>query len=178
MHVIHVAATLAVAAVLAAGTAGATGNAWREGGTPEGGSVAALARSPDGTFYAGTPAGVFTSRDAITWQHGGAFPGLSEDPDVTAIAAPSDATAFAIVAQRLFKSSDAGASWERVGDGIDPAAVVESVAARQGHSDVVYAGTYFNRTARVYRSDNGGRTWSPTAYGLDEGGPPNVITVD
>ncbi len=58
----------------------------------------------------------------------------------------------------LWRSVDAGASWERVGENIEGAvmAVAVSIAERAGEQGVVYAGT---EPSAVYRSENGGETW-------------------
>lgn len=56
----------------------------------------------------------------------------------------------------LFRSTDAGGPWERVGGATLPAAVT-SVAVSPHDPDVVYAGT---EPSGVYRSTDGGDTWS------------------
>lgn len=58
----------------------------------------------------------------------------------------------------LWRSLDAGASWERVGDNIDGAVMAVAVAAaeRAGEHGVVYVGT---EPGAVYRSEDGGDTW-------------------
>ena len=61
--------------------------------------------------------------------------------------------------QGLWKSEDAGATWELVGDGIshpEIMAVAVSRAERAGDRGVVWAGT---EPSRLFRSDNGGKTW-------------------
>jgi len=175
----HIATTAAVAAVLTAGAAGAAPNVWEEAGTPQGGPVFALAHGPDGTLYAGTMAGVFTSRDGVAWQRAGTFPESSDDPRVDALVAPNETTAYAVAAGWLFKSLDAGTSWRRIGHGIDTASGVTSVAVAADRPDVVYAGTAPSwTTGHVYRSADGGKTWAATEYGVEEGFPPYVIAVD
>ncbi|MDX6379407.1 MAG: hypothetical protein QOI57_431 [Rubrobacteraceae bacterium] len=58
----------------------------------------------------------------------------------------------------LWRSVDAGASWERVGENIDGAvmAVAVSAAEQAGEHGVAYAGT---EPSAVYRSEDGGNTW-------------------
>jgi hypothetical protein len=59
----------------------------------------------------------------------------------------------------LWRSMDAGDSWERVGEDVisDPVmAVAVSAVERSGERGVVYAGT---EPSAVYRSEDGGETW-------------------
>ncbi|HEY6540709.1 MAG TPA: glycosyl hydrolase [Ktedonobacteraceae bacterium] len=59
----------------------------------------------------------------------------------------------------LWRSQDAGETWEQVGPGIEHesvTAVAVSTTERAGHSAVVYAGT---EPSTLYRSEDGGNTW-------------------
>jgi hypothetical protein len=61
--------------------------------------------------------------------------------------------------QGLWRSDDAGASWERTGANIEHPfvnAVAVSLTERAGDAGVVYAGT---EPTALYRSEDGGRTW-------------------
>ena len=171
---IATAACIALLAVVA--LAGAGGAAWQQSAAPEGGRVQTLVRGADGTVYAGTVAGVFTSSNGANWRPGGRFPGVKDDADVTSIATADGTTAYALVGGRLFRSIDAGATWRRIAGAAWADAEVVSVAASSDGPDVVYAGTW--SPPRVYRSSDGGHTWSTTAYGREEGVYPNALVVD
>lgn len=56
----------------------------------------------------------------------------------------------------LWRSDDAGRTWDPVGAGISPAEIT-AVAVSSPELSVVYAGT---EPSAVFRSDNGGETWS------------------
>lgn len=61
--------------------------------------------------------------------------------------------------QGLWRSADAGASWQAVGEGIahgEIMAVAVSPSDRRGNTGVVYAGT---EPSALFRSDNGRTTW-------------------
>ncbi|HEV2235586.1 MAG TPA: glycosyl hydrolase, partial [Ktedonobacterales bacterium] len=61
--------------------------------------------------------------------------------------------------QGLWRSDNAGASWEHVGAGIAQQAVTAvavSLTERAGDHGVVYVGT---EPSRLYRSEDGGSTW-------------------
>jgi len=65
--------------------------------------------------------------------------------------------------QGLWRSANAGATWERVGPGIEHQsvmAVAVSTTERAGGSGVVYAGT---EPSALYRSEDGGSTWQDLA---------------
>jgi hypothetical protein len=57
----------------------------------------------------------------------------------------------------LYRTSDAGSTWQRIGDGIPASETVLSLAFSPGQPGVVYAGA----GKRVYRSTNGGQTFVP-----------------
>ena len=62
----------------------------------------------------------------------------------------------------LWRSTDAGETWERVGEGVSGAvtAVAVSRSERAGGHGVVYAGT---EPSALYRSEDGGETWRELA---------------
>ena len=173
IRIAHICAAAVIGVLAAAVAAGASPESWHEPGTPEGGSVYSLVQGADGAYYAGTQAGLYTSRDGSTWQLAGAFPGAAGDAGVDGIAAPFGTTVYAASDGMLFKSTDGGRRWRRSDAGIR---YVGAVGAAPGAPNVVFAGSWWPRA--VYRSVDGGRTWMRTSYGIDEGGPPNAVVAD
>lgn len=130
---------------------------------PHGGTVTALERGPDGTFYAGTGGnGVFASVDGgTTWQRRGG--GLPTDVGVSGIAAsPTNATRVYLSswAHGAYRSDDAGLSWRR----IHHTSTVMDVAVDPVNPDIVILG---NASSQTLRSTDGGTTWTALA-------PPNT----
>ncbi len=80
------------------------------------------------------------------------------DPDTFFVCTASSATAFP---GRLFKSTDAGATWIRREAGL-PDFGLETVRVDPSDSRLVYAGTLVG----LYRSTNGGVTWERWGEGL------------
>jgi hypothetical protein len=68
----------------------------------------------------------------------------------------------------VYKSTDGGASWNAVNDGLPPihpgSAPVSALKLDAKNSDTLYAATYNG----VYKSTNGGTTWSAANSGLTE----------
>jgi hypothetical protein len=110
----QIVAAVALGVLLSAAAVAAAPSGWHEPGNPEGGAVLALDQGADGTFYAGTPVGVFSSADGVTWQRGGSFPGVAEDTEATGLDATSGRTVYAVAGGALFRSDDAGASRRRL----------------------------------------------------------------
>ncbi len=83
---------------------------------------------------------------------------------------PDDAdVVYAGTLNGIFKSTDAGATWDVASKGLGPAgAWVHTLVAT---SDAVYAGTESNG---VYKSTDGGATWVPSSKGLP---PPEEYTT-
>ena len=73
----------------------------------------------------------------------------------------------------MYKSTDAGASWAAANTGL-PGVGYNVIAIDPTRHATVYAGVYFNNPA-VYRSSDGGTTWSGFADGLDVyAAPPRI----
>jgi ligand-binding sensor domain-containing protein len=66
---------------------------------------------------------------------------------------------FAAAEEGLFRTTDDGASWQRLGGALD-GEDVEAVLV--GPDGKVYAGTFHG----VFRSDDGGESWTSLAAGL------------
>ena len=140
---------------------------------PSAGAVRALAQDPaSGTLYAGTYAGgVFRSTDAgASWTsvapeiRGQTINALAVDPS-----APR--TVFAgTFSSGVWRSADGGASWKRVlfggKDLPDRHATINAVAIDPVNPRVVYAATDAGFNAGVWRSADGGGTWSLATAGL------------
>lgn len=97
-------------------------------------------------------------------------------------------------ASQLWKSTDNGASWSVISDGI-PAAGVTNIAIDPSNSNILYALTgdadqaiYHPSTRGLYKSTNGGGTWAVTALNSTNSGSlltniivhpttPNIVLV-
>ena len=76
---------------------------------------------------------------------------------------------------RLFKSSDGGATWTAVSGGGLPDEIVISLAFDPTDADVLYAGL---ERESLYKSTDGGATWSPSRTGLPSGWTVEGIAID
>jgi photosystem II stability/assembly factor-like uncharacterized protein len=153
------AAWLLPAAELTAGT-----GVWTGGG-PEGGKVVQFLANPAAPdlLYAQTATNaIFLQRTGSTkWQRAG----LSLPPLIRDVALATDGTLYAAEAStpRLWRSVDHGATWE---ERPAPAAVDElrSIAAAGGMPSRVYlTASKYGAGVRLYRSDDGGSSWSSIA---------------
>jgi photosystem II stability/assembly factor-like uncharacterized protein len=138
---------------------------------PIGGAVRSLAVDPStpSTVYAGTEQGVMKSTDAgTTWR--AANKGISKTV-VTGfvIDHANPATVYVATWDGVFKSFDAGANWNRCGL---PGFTMLSIAADPYNSRVLYAaGSRVEPYAsHVFRTTDGGKTWTPIDEGLPRGG--------
>jgi photosystem II stability/assembly factor-like uncharacterized protein len=70
---------------------------------------------------------------------------------------------------RIFKSADGGTSWEALGKDIADFPLVGSLAIDPTRSGVLYAGRFPSEPAEetgLFRSVDGGKTWTPSAHGI------------
>ena len=154
---------MAIAVLLAADEALGGDGEWTSNG-PDGGPVVALDFDPtaNGTVYALTRHnGVFSMSDpASGWTT--AHSGLPVSGP-TGMAVAVDGTLYAAFSgsdSGLFRSSDAGTSWQEVLDAAISAVVVDPTVAGS-----VYAAT---GESRVFRTTDSGSTWASSAIGLPE----------
>ncbi len=137
---------------------------WTSGG-PYGGIIADLVIDPatPTTLYVGTVTGLFKSTDAgATWSPVvDARLGFIE-ADVLAIAESAPDTIYSSDVDGIFKSTDGGTSWSRY-DQLAQAGVVE-LAVDPSAPETLFAGTH---SGEVYRSDNGGESWTVRSNGLE-----------
>ena len=115
-----------------------------------------------GRLYVGTENNVFRSENgAGDWQ---ATTGIPDDTQVLALGI--DPRAYSVVyagtyGKGVYKSGDYGASWQPVNSGLGSLYVYHVLPDPQV-ANRVYAAT----ANRVYRSDNGGGSWTLSAAGL------------
>lgn len=150
-------------------------NAWKSGG-PHVTYVDALAIHPHdpSTLYAATREGVAVSRDAgATWRDAGA---LGEPAFDLAIDPVTPSTMYAATHCQLHKSVDGGASWTPLGiqAGARRSCDFQRLAIDPRDPDVVYAASFGDSEGcpgcyrgSVYRSADGGVTWTDVAADLD-----------
>ena len=191
-------AILGIAALLTIG--GATpvkpdllsGLVWRNIGPFRGGRIAAVSGviGESGTFYAGLPAGGIwkTTSAGETW-----YPVFDSIKEVSSIGsvevAPSDPNVIYAgagdkvngggvnVGNGIYKSEDAGATWRHLG--LDDSRVIPSILVDPKNPDLVLAAAEGNLVAKsenrgVYRSTDGGRTWTKTLYINDSTGVQKI----
>lgn len=141
--------------------------AWRGLG-PGHGAVRRLAFAAGGrTVYAATTdGGIHRSDDGgATWRAAAA--GLGARNDVYVITPAGDDGRTLVAApweEGILRTTDGGSSWRRANDGLPTASglswpEIRSLASDRGSPEILYAGGAFN----VFRSSDGGATWSPTA---------------
>ena len=97
---------------------------------------------------------LLASRDAgRTWLKVGALPHSGESVSAL-VADPTDATTLYLVSRGIFKSVDAGRTWERIYSAVDKRPA-DALAVDPFDSKVLYALV----RGRLRKSENGGRTW-------------------
>jgi photosystem II stability/assembly factor-like uncharacterized protein len=179
-----------------------SGLVWRNVGPFRGGRVAAVtgAIGEPGVFYAGLPLGGVwkTSNAGHTWYP--VFDSVKEASSVGAIeVAPSDTNVIYVgmgdmitggginEGNGVYKSTDAGRTWTHLG--LDATRQIPSILVDPRDPNLVMIAAQGNIHARtdmrgVFRSTDGGRTWTKTLYVDDETGiqklarafdRPNVI---
>jgi photosystem II stability/assembly factor-like uncharacterized protein len=160
------------------------GHSWQEGGL-QGKTIRALTAAPGGAAYAGTqPAALYRSEDGgETWSEveslrrvpGAEEWGLPGDPSASrALAIVFDAARpsrcwVGVEVGGIMTSEDGGATWTAGMAGQNPD--IHGIAQDPARPEVLYATTGFGRlgpgsapesqsTAGLYRSEDGGATWS------------------
>lgn len=199
----HVMAWASVFAIFGTGSVRAETNAWTSIG-PSGGNAHALAVDPlsPGTVYAGTSRGVLKSTDGgANWR--AANSGLRVSSTLVIDSRnPNTIYAGGSAAGQpgIFKSTDGGASWLPAFSGLESSVQeVQSVAIDPRNSGTIYAGTLAcfqpsgiagyvdggeNLCGRsgVFKSTNGGATWTAASAGLPwdsrTGGAITALAVD
>lgn len=201
-------AAVAVAALLSLGAATPVapdlfaGLRWRNVGPFRGGRVASVTGviGQPGVFYAGYPAaGVWKTVNAgITWEpisdairttsSVGAIEVAPSDPNVIYIGMGDMITGGAInEGDGVYKSTDAGRTWQHLG--LDATRQIPSILVDPKDPNLVMVAAQGNVHARstdrgVYRSTDGGKTWTRTLFVDDTTGiqkiarafdRPNVI---
>ncbi|HEY2849061.1 MAG TPA: hypothetical protein VGI97_04235, partial [Gemmatimonadaceae bacterium] len=161
------------------------GLVWRNVGPFRGGRISAVtgAIGEPGVYYAGTPAGGVwkTTSAGETW-----YPVFDAIKDIASIGAvevaPSNPNIVYAgagdkvngggvnVGNGMYRSDDAGATWRHIGLG--DSRVIPSLIVDPSNPDIVLAAAEGNLLAKsemrgVYRSTDGGRTWTKTLY-LDD----------
>ncbi len=164
------------------------GLVWRNVGPFRGGRISAVtgAIGEPGVFYAGTPAGGVwkTTSAGETW-----YPVFDAVKDVASIGAvevaPSNPNIVYVgagdkvngggvnVGNGMYKSQDAGANWRHIG--LDDSRVIPSILVDPKNPDLVLAAAEGDLTKKsemrgVYRSTDGGRTWTRTLFVNDSTG--------
>lgn len=150
--------------------------------------------APDGSLYLGLePAAMLHSGDGgKTWanlegvqnvvKHARQLstPANASAPYVSGIAFGEDGVFVGIAGAGVWFTRDAGKSWLRKSDGLDP--LIHRMWEHPEREDRVYAST----ASGLYRSEDGGYTWSHSVNGLDRTragdaailpGPPDVLIV-
>jgi photosystem II stability/assembly factor-like uncharacterized protein len=164
------------------------GLVWRNVGPFRGGRISAVsgAIGEPGVFYAGTPAGGVwkTTSAGETWYP--VFDAIKEVASIGAVeVAPSNPNIVYVgagdkvngggvnVGNGMYKSEDAGATWRHIG--LDDSRVIPTILVDPKNPDLVLVGAEgdLNKKSElrgVYRSTDGGRTWTRTLFVNDSSG--------
>jgi hypothetical protein len=149
-----------------------------------------------GTFYAGFPLGGVwkTTSAGETWYP--VFDSVKEASSVGAIAvAPSNPDVIYVgmgdlitggginEGNGVYKSSDAGRTWQHIGGGLDDTKQIPSMLVDPKNPDLVLLAAQGDvhkksDTRGVYRSTDGGRTWTKTLYVDDSTGAQKIAWAD
>jgi photosystem II stability/assembly factor-like uncharacterized protein len=171
---VRVAAALGLLA--AAGPAAGRAQAWSTRG-PAGGNAYCVVADPahPSTLYAGTDQGVFRSDNAgSSWRAAGVgLPAvrvqtIALDPTATGTLYAGTLTPNGVDSVGIFKSTDGGANWTAINDGlVDPTLGVSPVdvavlAIDPRNPGTIIAGTRFSE---IFKSTDGGATWQAKTSG-------------
>ena len=161
-----------------------SGLRWRLVGPHRAGRIWWVAGVPGdpAVYYAGTPAGALwkSTSGGTTWQ------AISDDLPVTGIGAMAVAASNANIlyagtgnntlGNGVYRSDDAGATWRHVGladtkyitglliDPRDPDVVLASAGSGGNFGSMVFYNNNPSAARGVYRTTDGGRTWSHTLF--------------
>ncbi len=141
--------------------------------------------------------GVYKSTDGgRTWTHVGleSTHHVAEiathptDPDIAYVAAPGHLWGYS-GERGLFKTTDGGATWEKLGGGLpdDGKTGCTEIIMEPGNPDVMYAGMYHRlrqpatmysggEAGGIFKSADAGRTWRKLTGGLPDG-PSGMIDI-
>lgn len=95
-----------------------------------------------------------------------AFAHLHDDV-ATSVISPSfseDNTIYSLVRTNVFKSTNGGASWKRLIQGLDNKPPITSLAIDPKSPNILYLSTRFDG---IYKSENAGSSWHKINHGLD-----------
>jgi len=146
---------------------------WRNVGPFHGGRISSVtgAIGQSGTFYVGTPLGGIwkTTSGGVTW-----FPVFDQETSVDSVGAiqvaPSDANVIyagagdpisGSLGNGMWKSTDAGASWQHIG--LEDTVKVDSIVVDPNDANLVLVSALGDATRKgggVYRTTDGGRSWN------------------
>ena len=164
------------------------GLAWRNIGPFRGGRIAAVTGvvGQPGVFYAGLPAGgvIKTTSAGATWypvfdavkevSSVGAIEAAPSDPNVIYVGTGDIVTGGAIgEGNGVYKSSDAGKTWRHLG--LDATKQIPTILVDPRDPNIVLVGAQGDLHAKsdmrgVFRSTDGGTTWTKTLYVDDSTG--------
>ncbi len=160
------------------------GQTWQKKLSQVGHAVMALLidTNDSSTVYAG---GVFCSRCLFKSENGGdtwesrRVGGYSSDQIVALAMTPSGTNPSVIYAvdatdMDVFKSTDQGESWSSTGTPFISPASPWALAVDPNDPNVVYVGTHYFQ-GRLYKSADGGSTWSIETEGLPPVGPASIV---
>jgi photosystem II stability/assembly factor-like uncharacterized protein len=164
------------------------GLVWRNIGPFRGGRIAAVsgAVGQPGVFYVGTPAGGVwkTTSAGETWYP--IFDAIKDVSSIGAVAvAPSDPNVIYVgtgdiitggainEGNGVYKSTDAGKTWQHLG--LDATKQIPSIVVDPSNPDIVLVAAQGNIHQKsdmrgVFRSTDGGRSWTKTLYVDDQTG--------
>jgi len=168
------------------------GLVWRNVGPFRGGRISAVsgAIGEPGTYYAGTPAGGVwkTTSAGETWypvfdaiksiSSIGAVEVAPSNPSIVYVGAGDKVNGGGVnVGDGLYKSEDAGATWRHIG--LDESRVIPSILVDPKNPDIVLVaseGDLWKKSESrgVFRSTDGGRTWTKTLYINDSTGVQKI----